>query len=88
MHGIEGGLTSWLPCTTDCSPACCTDEHPACPALPPLPTVQALAAEVVVLEEALLQAKSSLLRDKSQASGASEVARAMQARRAGAARIA
>ena len=40
--------------------------------------VQGLAAEVVELEERVLQAKSSHLRDRSQASGASEVARAMQ----------
>lgn len=39
---------------------------------------QALAAEVVALEEQVLQLKSSHLRDRSQASGASEVARAMQ----------
>jgi hypothetical protein len=63
------------------------DRPSACPASA-LPIVQALAAEVVVLEEALLQAKSSLLRDKSQASGASEVARAMQARWAGTTRTA
>lgn len=46
---------------------------------PPRP--QSLAAEVVALEEQLLQLKSSHLRDKSQASGASEVARVMQVRR-------
>ncbi|PRW60943.1 Serine threonine- kinase CTR1 [Chlorella sorokiniana] len=40
---------------------------------------KALAAEVVALEEQVLQLKSSHLRDRSQASGASEVARAMQA---------
>ena len=42
--------------------------------------MQALAAEVVALEEQVLQLKSSHLRDRSQASGASEVARAMQVR--------
>lgn len=42
------------------------------------PCLQSLAAEVVALEEQLLQLKSSHLRDKSQASGASEVARVMQ----------
>jgi hypothetical protein len=40
--------------------------------------VQSLAAEVVLLEEQLLQLKSSHLKGKSQASGASEVARSMQ----------
>ena len=42
------------------------------------PALQGLAAEVVELEERVLQAKSSHLRDRSQASGASEVVRAMQ----------
>lgn len=45
--------------------------------------LQALAAEVVALEEQVLQLKSSHLRDRSQASGASEVARAMQVRLGG-----
>ncbi|KAL4442722.1 hypothetical protein ABPG77_006716 [Micractinium sp. CCAP 211/92] len=40
---------------------------------------KALAAEVVALEEQVLRLKSSTLRDRSEASGATEVARAMQA---------
>lgn len=42
------------------------------------PLLQALAAEVVALEEQVLRLKSSTLRDRSEASGATEVARAMQ----------
>lgn len=47
------------------------------PSTPP-PLLQALAAEVVALEEQVLRLKSSHLRDRSEASGATEVARAMQ----------
>ena len=53
---------------------------PPCPALccPP-PPAQGLAAEVVSLEERLFQAKSADLRERSQASGASEVVGALRA---------
>lgn len=56
-------------------------QHPTLapsPPQPPPPLLQALAAEVVALEEQVLRLKSSHLRDRSEASGATEVARAMQ----------